>query len=110
MGFLERLSQKSEERLVARKEYEEWLKANPEVKKEVDRLNDEAISHEAKAGVATVVAMSMLLTGPLGPLATVGFAAESGRQWYKGFKALHERDEVIRKNSPYRQGKEEKLP
>jgi hypothetical protein len=96
------LTQESEERQATRSEYEEWLKANPDIKKEVDRLNDEAISHEAKAGVAAVVAIPMLLAGPLGPLATAGFAAESGRQWYKGFKALRECDEIIQKNSPHR--------
>ena len=103
MGFLEILVQKLEKRQAVRKEYEQWLKANPDIKEGVDRLNDEAISHEAKAGVATVVAISMLLAGPLGLLATAGFAVESGRQWHKGFKALRERDKIIRKNSPYRQ-------
>jgi hypothetical protein len=103
MGFLERLVQKSEKRQAVRKEYEQWLEVNPDIKKEVNRLDDEAILHEAKAGVAAVVAIPMLLAGPLGLLGTVGFAAESGRQWHKGFKALKERDEIIQKNSPYRQ-------
>ena len=103
MGFLERLVQKSEKRQAVRKEYEQWLEANPDIKKEVDGLNNEAISHEAKAGVAVVVAIPMLLASPLGLLATAGLAAESGRQWHKGLKALRERNEIIQKNSPYRQ-------
>lgn len=99
MGFLERLAQESEERQVARKEYEEWLNSNPQIKEKVDGLNDRAILCEKKAGVAAVIAIPMILASPW---AGLGFAAESGRQWYKGFKALDERNKVIREHSPHR--------
>lgn len=99
MGFLERLVQESEERQTTRKEYEKWLKDNPGIKKEVDRLNEEAILAEQRAGVAAVIAVPMILASPL---AALGFAVESGRQWHKGFRALGERNKVIQENSPHR--------
>lgn len=105
MGFLERLNQnlekqtqKSRARIATEKEYQQWLAANPDIKKEVDRLNDEAILSEKRAGVAAVVAMTSAIAQPVAGLI---FAAESGRQWKKGSDVLKSRDKFIRKNSPY---------
>ncbi|MCH7641516.1 hypothetical protein IID22_04950, partial [Patescibacteria group bacterium] len=100
MGFLERLNQslveqteKSKARIATKKEYQQWIRANPDIRREVDRLNGEALLSEKKAGVAAAVAMSSAAAQPVAGLI---FAAESGRQWKKGSDALKSRDKLIR--------------
>lgn len=101
MSWLERQISESEKRIAARKEYQEWLGKNPEIKQRVDQLNDESLDHLKKAGVASTVAFAGALFTP----ASFLFMGEYGRQMLKAGKKLKERNQVIRDNSPYRRVK-----
>ena len=85
MNTLDNLEKNLKARVADREEYENWLENNPTIKARVDRLNNEALLAEKRAGIAAIIAFPILAAGPLGPWASLGFAAESGRQLHKGY-------------------------
>ncbi|MCX6706297.1 MAG: hypothetical protein NTV24_04330 [Candidatus Woesebacteria bacterium] len=99
MSWLERLREKAKEKAALQEECKEWLENNPEIKKRVDQLNEDSLEHFKKAGIAATVAYAGSLFTP-GSWLIMG---EYGRQILKAEKKLKERNQVIRKNSPYQQ-------
>ncbi len=99
MAWLESGEKNADRRIAIQKEYEKWLEDNPGIKQQVDQLNDESLEHFKKFGIATTAAFAGALFTPGSFLILI----ESRRQMIKANKKIEERNQVIRKNSPYQQ-------
>jgi len=95
MSWLERRIEESEKRIAKRKEYEAWLETKPEVKQQVERLEEAALLCLKKTGVAAVAVAAGVLVNP----ASLIILVEAGRQYKKGLENLNKRNQIISENS-----------